>query len=622
MKKHILFTLSIVLLAACAKDYEELNIVESPVLQAVMENGTDTKVHLNESLKSRWDAGDCISVFGGTTYNQKYTFQGSTGDADGTFSSYGNAGSGSSLNAIYAVYPYNSATAFNSAGLIEVQYPSKQDYEPGSYGKDANTMVAVTSGTRDRNLQFKNLCGYLRVSLYGCATVTKITLKGNNSEKISGLGYAQPSYSGSPTAALGSSARTAIVLNCGDGVDLGTKSSSATDFYFVVPPVTFSKGFTITVTDSDGTTYEKSTDKSVTITRNKIQKMAAVKIEPPSVPGVDLSASGSANSYIVSYYGTYKFKTVKGNSSTSVGSVASVEVLWESFGTSIEPSVGDLVNNVSYASNYITFTATSKKGNAVIAAKNSSGTILWSWHIWLTDKPEDQVYNNNAGTMMDRNLGATSATPGSVGALGLLYQWGRKDPFLGSSSLSSNTKAASTYSWPSAVESDSSNGTIAYAVSHPTTFIKSNSSNNDWYYTGSSSTDNTRWQTSDKDKGLYDPCPPGYRVPDGGSAGWSRAFGVSESWTTASNWDSTYMGMNFGTTDKKLGSSSTIWYPASGYLYGEGLLSSRVGSSGCYWSASPCAYFASYLYFQSNGLVGPFHAGYRAKGHSVRCARE
>ena len=36
--------------------------------------------------------------------------------------------------------------------------------------------------------------------------------------------------------------------------------------------------------------------------------------------------------------------------------------------------------------------------------------------------------------MMDRNLGATSATPGNVGSLGLLYQWGRKDPFLGSSS--------------------------------------------------------------------------------------------------------------------------------------------------------------------------------------------
>ena len=98
----------------------------------------------------------------------------------------------------------------------------------------------------------------------------------------------------------------------------------------------------------------------------------------------------------------------------------------------------------------------------------------------LTDKPQGQVYYNNAGTMMDRNLGATSATPGDVGALGLLYQWGRKDPFLGGGSISSNTVAKSTGTWPSAVSSDSNTGTIAYATSNPTTFIMRNSNNYDW----------------------------------------------------------------------------------------------------------------------------------------------
>ena len=103
------------------------------------------------------------------------------------------------------------------------------------------------------------------------------------------------------------------------------------------------------------------------------------------------------------------------------------------------PAVGDLVKNVSYSNGEITFRATDRKGNAVIAAKDAAGNILWSWHIWLTDQPVEHVYKNNAGTVMDRNLGATSATPGDIGALGLLYQWGRKDPFLGSSSISSNT---------------------------------------------------------------------------------------------------------------------------------------------------------------------------------------
>ena len=109
--------------------------------------------------------------------------------------------------------------------------------------------------------------------------------------------------------------------------------------------------------------------------------------------------------------------------------------------------------------------------------------------------------------MMDRNLGATSATPGDVGALGLLYQWGRKDPFLGSSSNSSSATAKSTIKWPSAVSSNSSNGTIEYATAHPTTLIKYNGSNYDWYYTGSSSNDNTRWTTSSSNKSIYDPCP-------------------------------------------------------------------------------------------------------------------
>lgn len=111
---------------------------------------------------------------------------------------------------------------------------------------------------------------------------------------------------------------------------------------------------------------------------------------------------------------------------------------------------------------------------------------------------------------MDRNLGATSATPGEISALGLLYQWGRKDPFLSSSSISSGTLAKSTIAWPSSVSSNTSNGTIEYAISHPTTFITSNSSNADWYYTGSSSTDDTRWQS---EKTIYDPCPASSAMP-------------------------------------------------------------------------------------------------------------
>ncbi|RXM38811.1 T9SS C-terminal target domain-containing protein [Chryseobacterium sp. CH21] len=90
-----------------------------------------------------------------------------------------------------------------------------------------------------------------------------------------------------------------------------------------------------------------------------------------------------------------------------------------------------------------------KKGNAVIAFK-VNGEIYWSWHIWVTDDPTNgtsyKSFNNvkrmkSDGTTevipdidwkwMDRNLGALTK---SITAsewnrnIGLLYQWGRKDP--------------------------------------------------------------------------------------------------------------------------------------------------------------------------------------------------
>ena len=350
-------------------------------------------------------------------------------------------------------------------------------------------------------------------------------------------------------------------------------------------------------------------------------------LHPYSVPSdlnissaADLSASGSANCYIVSNGGLYKFKTVKGNSTESVGNVAAASILWETFGTSTAPEYLDLIKAFCYKDGYIAFQTadTYKEGNAVIAAKDASGTILWSWHIWLTDQPQGQVYYNNAGTMMDRNLGATSATPGDVGALGLLYQWGRKDPFLGSSSISLNTLAKSTIAWPSDVSSDSSTGTIAYATANPTTFITYNISNYDWYYTGSSSTDNTRWTISSSNKSIYDPCPSGWRVPDGGSSGvWSKALGSSSYFDYTYN--STNEGMNFS---GKFGSDQTIWYPASGFrsdLDGSLL---NVGDLGFYCSASPSDSSAYSLCFSDHGDFGPSGRGGRADGRSVRCLQE
>ena len=116
---------------------------------------------------------------------------------------------------------------------------------------------------------------------------------------------------------------------------------------------------------------------------------------------------------------------------------------------------------------------------------------------------------------------------------------------------------------------------VAYAVKNPTTFITGGSGTDyDWVY---SSRDNTLWQTS---KTIYDPCPPGWKVPAGGDSGvWSKALGSSDSFDYT--WNSTSKGMNFS---GKFGSASTIWYPAAGYLeYDDGCLY-NVGYFGFWWS--------------------------------------
>ncbi len=92
-----------------------------------------------------------------------------------------------------------------------------------------------------------------------------------------------------------------------------------------------------------------------------------------------------------------------------------------------------------------------KVGNAVIGIR-IGGAVRWSWHIWVTRYDPDaelvaygKIYtwdNNGDGvvdyTFMDRNLGATidkaiieNTAADSLAACGLMYQWGRKDPFPG-----------------------------------------------------------------------------------------------------------------------------------------------------------------------------------------------
>lgn len=229
----------------------------------------------------RWTAGDQISLFDGNTLNRQYKFDGETGDNSGTFSIV-NApyGSGNDLTANYAVYPYASSTKIAESGAMTVTLPSEQAYAENSFGPGANTMVAVTKDRADTFLKFKNVCGYLKLQLYGDeVTVKSITLTGNNNEKIAGAATITPSYSGDPTTSTAEDATGTITLNCEEGVKIGTTLETATAFWIVVPPITFDDGFKVTITDINGVAFTKSTSNIIVVERNFIKPMTAFEVE-------------------------------------------------------------------------------------------------------------------------------------------------------------------------------------------------------------------------------------------------------------------------------------------------------------------------------------------------------
>ena len=604
MKHKLLsvFVLAVgLLLSGCA--VEEVPVAEHTIL-AVME-GDQTRTSVTDEGAFSWSTGDQVWL------------ETTNGSVPGTLSSGAGTSRASFSTGVFigeltgkAVYPYN---ASHSISDDELSFVLPASYDLGS--NLTNTNAAMYGVDVDGTIRFNHLAGVMRFVFRNAPVGTdkfQITLD----KKINGIFTADltEALPVIETSAASSQSEKTVTLNF-DALQ------SVSDICLYVPlPVGTYTTLGLEIWAGDKSLWSYSNTVTNKIDRKTLKLMPAVNIGT-SVDGdieggvIDLSENGTANSYIVSSSGSYKFSTVKGNSSESVGAVASAEVLWETFGTDVTPNVGDLVKNAVYSDGYITFQTadTFKEGNAVIAAKDASGNILWSWHIWFTDEPQGQEYYNNAGIMMDRNLGATSATPGDVGALGLLYQWGRKDPFLGSSSLTSSSNnwqtAKSTITWPSSVDSKSSTGTIEYAIAHPTTFIYYNPNNKDWYYSSGESTNNSRWKT---EKTIYDPCPAGWRIPDGGKEGiWSKALE-----NPYREWNSEIYenkGVDFSGL---FGDASNIWYPGTTDY---GSLSIGVG---CYWSCTTLGISAYYLHFKPGEYHPAEYDRCRGSRFSVRCCRE
>ena len=265
-------------LSSCVQDHTAdipINVVEEDKIYATLDS-EESRVELDKSLRMVWTKGDYLYVYGPET-RKKYKFDGNTGDKSGTFTldkTYDALNT--NIDRYYAASsPYIGGWG-TSSGRLRLLSPSPgtstQTYDPvNATTKNVNIMFGESEDGKE--FSFKAIMGYLRISLTGEKIVKSIELFNNSGENISGR---YNFYVDKPETVYwysSSNPQPTILLDCGDGVQLGDKP---TDFYFTMKPMALDKGVTIVVTFTDGTTFVQSTSKSITITRNTIQPMATI----------------------------------------------------------------------------------------------------------------------------------------------------------------------------------------------------------------------------------------------------------------------------------------------------------------------------------------------------------
>ena len=244
------------------------------------------------------------------------------------------------------------------------------------------------------------------------------------------------------------------------------------------------------------------------------------------------------------------------------------------------------------------------KGDALVALKNSAGVILWSWYLWVTDydpdvemKPVSGTYvypvaggalHRYAGTIwgagkgyenafiMDRNLGARKSEGSVDETSGTYFQFGRKDPMI-KTSTNDNSGAGKEL--------------ITLGVHNPTRFYSQwTSFEAKPYLLG---TAESIWgdpmllsghghgsDNCEQDKSIYDPCPPGWKVPTGG--GGAASIWQEFSSVGYTEWFSTPAGRYFYPGGNP--ANGRIWYPACGGWRG---MLTHVNERGFCWSSTP-----------------------------------
>lgn len=274
---------------ACQKNEISVSLPEEVTIHATIEDKDATKTIMDESNNILWSENDQIIAFMRSSYGHKYqvkpSFVGKS-YADFTMVSSGNgsdlsAGNEWEHNVVY--YPYSENIECLKSGAnyeLEVTLPTEQTYVPDSFANGSMAMVAVSESN---NITFKNVLGGIKLQLKGTQTVKSIKIEGKNNEKLSGPAVVTAYTDGKkPTITMASDAFDSVTLNCNSGVQLNEEVS--TNFIIVLPPILFSQGFSVTITDASSRTYTISTDKVNTVSRSSLLVMPEITLESSYPP--------------------------------------------------------------------------------------------------------------------------------------------------------------------------------------------------------------------------------------------------------------------------------------------------------------------------------------------------
>jgi len=621
MKRLIFGFLAVsAMLCGCQKNDVREHVQDCEVLQATIEEVASTRTVMDEDNNIRWSEGDQVIAFMKSSYGHKYqlisSFAGKTyADFSIVSSGGGNLSAGTEWDHNVVYYPYSDAVEAEKSGdnyVLDVVLPSEQTYAEDSFGNGAMAMVAVSE---DNNITFRNVLGGMKLQLKGTQTVTSITLQGNNSEKLSGAANVT-AYTDEtkPAITMASGASTSVTLNCGSGVQLS--EGTATEFIIALPPVLFSEGFTVTVTDTDSKSYTVETDKANTVLRSSLLVMPAVVLreevveeeENPDPDGTLVEAVALNKTSLTLAPGTSYALTAR----VSPTDATDKTLTWSSDGTAIATvDQNGVVTAVSDGSAVITAVAIGGVSESctvtVITSPASQATV---------DYVDEYGVNHGKGIAIDAtvwapvNCGYKAASDADKGyPYGKLYQWGRKYGQGYDTSYDADEPTIEEGPVSLKFDQNEDNSNVFFT------------SSSDFRYDWLSTQDDKLWNSGTESvpvKTEYDPCPEGWRVP---TCAELNILKNTMSWTSNDGQEGFWFsGASDIEYDVPVDEDTKVFFPAAGYRRnGDGFANGR-GSYGYYWSSSPNGSNAYDLRFVSNGTYANDSSS-RAYGYSVRCVQ-